>query len=82
MMFSLGACATVAVGKRDRALGGRTALGCSFSVASMLSILALKESIVSPGSVTACLFCIVAYATFISRRKVASSGASVLTSLP
>lgn len=75
-MIALEAC-----GSGGRTLGLKTVLGGSFSVASMLSMLALKESIMSPGSVTAFLFCIVAYAAFMSLRKHASSGASVLTSL-
>ena len=77
-MTTFGACG--GVGKRGRALGDKTVLGTSFSVASRLSMLALKESIMSPGSVTAFFSCIIAYASFIRWRKCASSGALMLTS--
>ena len=76
-MITFGACG--GVGKRGRALGDKTVSGTSFSVASRLSMLALKESIMSTGSVTALVSCIIAYASFIRWRKCASSGASALS---
>lgn len=68
------------MGQRGRALGDKTVLvlGRSFSVASMLSMLALKDSIMSPGSASAFPFCMIAYAAFISLRKFVSSGAWVV----
>lgn len=79
-VFTITLGAGEGVGQRGRALGDKTVLvlGRSFSVASMLSMLALKESIMSPGSVAAFRFCIIAYAAFVSLRKFASSGAWVV----